>query len=106
MIKKRGNTKTVTTTDKEYALIKAAADKAEKSIAAYMREAAIEKACKELQRMKTTNFTYSGELVKTRFKRIECDIPARFKNIRREHSRFPPKELYSFDGKHYSLKPV
>ncbi len=48
MIQKRGNTKTVTTTDKEFALIKAAADKAEKSIAAFMREAAIEKACKEL----------------------------------------------------------
>ena len=48
MIQKRGNTKTVTTTDKEFSLIKKAADKAEKSIAAFMREAAIEKANKEL----------------------------------------------------------
>ncbi len=55
--------------------------------------------------MKTTNFTYSGELIKTRARRIDCDIPARFKSRPREYSRFPPKELYLFDGKHYSLKP-
>ena len=56
--------------------------------------------------MKTTNFSYSGELERTKYKTVNCDIPARFKNIRREHSRFPPRVLYSFDGQHYALKPV
>jgi len=56
--------------------------------------------------MRKQNFTYSGELIKTRSKHIDCDIPARFKNPKREYSRFPPKVLYSFDGKRYALKPV
>ena len=55
--------------------------------------------------MKTINFTYSGELVKTKYYTVPCDIPARFKNPKREYSRFPPKVLYSFDGKRYELKP-
>ena len=46
---KRGNTKTVTTSDKEFALIKAAADQQEKSVAAFMRDASIAAASKEMK---------------------------------------------------------
>ena len=46
---KRGNTKTVTTTDKEFALIKRAAEKQEKSIASFMRDASIKEASKVMK---------------------------------------------------------
>lgn len=46
---KRGNTKTVTMTDKEFALIKMAAGMQEKSIASFMRDAAIAAASKEMK---------------------------------------------------------
>ena len=46
---KRGNTKTVTTTDKEHALIKRAAEKQEKSIASFMRDSSIKEAGKVMK---------------------------------------------------------
>lgn len=46
---KRGNTKTVTTTDKEFSLIKRAAEKQEKSIAAFMRDSSIKEALKAMK---------------------------------------------------------
>ena len=46
---KRGNTKTVTTTDKEYALIKRAAETEEKSIASFMRDASIKEASRVMK---------------------------------------------------------
>jgi len=46
---KRGNTKTITTSDKEFALIKKAAEIQEKSIAAFMRDASIMLALKVMK---------------------------------------------------------